>query len=297
LRALRDQGLTIRSEIAGTFTVQVDATDSPESVGEVDYALFCVKTYDIEAAARSALPLVGAGTTVIPVQNGIDSWERIGAVVGRDHLVGAVVYLAAARREPTVIDQRGAMRRFQLGEFGEIDEPSVGGPAAGETSIGQPSIGGTSNRIRAIASLFERAGIQVEKVTDVELARWTKFVMVCATGGVMALTRLPAGPIFACPETRQLFLDTMNEVVAIGLRLGVRLEPGLPSRFLDYVEHQMGPSTRSSQLEDLLAGRRLELESLNGTVVRLGNELGIETPMNDAIYAALKPYVDGSPAG
>jgi 2-dehydropantoate 2-reductase len=87
----------------------------------------------------------------------------------------------------------------------------------------------------------------------------------------------------------------MNEVLAIGLRLNVDLQPDLPARFLDYVEHQMGPSTRSSQLEDLLAGRRLELESLNGKVVRLGEELGIATPMNDAIYAALKPYVDGRP--
>ncbi|MBI4219358.1 MAG: NAD(P)-binding domain-containing protein [Chloroflexi bacterium] len=90
LAALRDEGLTVQSEFAGTFTVNVDATDSPETVGAVGHVLFCVKTYDIEAAARSALPLIGPATTVIPVQNGIDSWERIGAIVGKRSLVGGV---------------------------------------------------------------------------------------------------------------------------------------------------------------------------------------------------------------
>ncbi|MBI4220312.1 MAG: 2-dehydropantoate 2-reductase, partial [Chloroflexi bacterium] len=237
LAALRNEGLTIHSEFAGNFTVQVDATDSPETVGSVDHVLFCVKTYDIEEAARSALPLIGPHTTVVPVQNGIDSWERIEAIVGKGRLVPAVVYLAAARQGPTLIVQRGQMRKFQLGVMAD-----------------------RAGKVAEIISVLEQAVIQAEVVSDVEAARWTKFVMVCATGGVMALTRLTAGSIMACAETRQLFLRTMNEVVTVAGHLKVNLEPNLPLRFLDYVQHQMGPSTRSSQLEDLLAGRRLELE-------------------------------------
>jgi 2-dehydropantoate 2-reductase len=125
-------------------------------------------------------------------------------------------------------------------------------------------------------------------------ALWEKFAGICGAGAVPALTRLPLGPVLACSETREFLHDAVTETVAVGRARGV----GLPEDYAESVMQLLAgypPSARSSMLEDVEAGRRLELDALTGTVVRLGRECGVPTPVNTAIYAALKPYVDGAP--
>jgi 2-dehydropantoate 2-reductase len=118
--------------------------------------------------------------------------------------------------------------------------------------------------------------------------------LLAATGGVMAMTRLPLGPICACPETSVLFRGAIEEAAAVGRALGIPLRENCVDQHWAFVLRQ-DPSARSSMLNDVMAGHRLELEALNGTVVRLGRQLGIPTPLNFAVYAALKPYVEGTP--
>jgi 2-dehydropantoate 2-reductase len=124
---------------------------------------------------------------------------------------------------------------------------------------------------------------------------WEKFVNICAAGGVTALTRLPIGAILACPETSAFFRGTMQEVEAVARAGGI----ALPTECIDQLWAffaTLEPGARGSLYHDLAAGRRLELESLNGTIVRLGRQYGIATPFNFAIYAALKPYAKGAPS-
>jgi 2-dehydropantoate 2-reductase len=155
--------------------------------------------------------------------------------------------------------------------------------------------GGTSHRTEALQSTLQNSGITAELHSDIQIALWQKFLAICGVNGVTALTRLPMGEILACEETRNLLKGTMQEVEAVARASGAALPEECVDQSIDFF-NSMGPSIRGSMYYDLAAGRRLELDVLNGTVVRLGDEHGIPTPINFAIYAALKPYLDGAPS-
>ena len=272
LEALRARGLTLESSLAGTFTVPVQATDDPRGVGPVDLILFCVKTYDTDAAAASVRPLIQPETTLLSLQNGVDNEERIARLSGHPSGVGGVAYVVSAIKAPGLVAQTAGPGKIVLGELG----------------------GGESARTERLRDALQRAGIAAEVHPDIRAVLWQKFLFICAFSGVTALTRLPIGTVLADPVTRALFRGTSEEVEAIARAIGI----GLPD---DCVEQALAtasavePWGRGSLYGDLAGGRRLELEGLNGEVVRRGGELGIETPLNFATYAALRPYVDGTP--
>lgn len=271
LRAIRERGLTLKSQLHGEFTVRAAATDDPDSIGAVDLVLFCVKAYDLEAAARQCRGLVGPETLVIPVQNGIDTAKRLEAILGKGRVLGGLTYVAGQIEAPGVVVQRGTASELVFGEMS----------------------GGTSWRVEEIRDFFQTHGLPAELRNDIRLKLWEKFTVICATGGVLAVARLPFGGVFACAETGALMRGVMEEVGALARASGVALEAGNVDRLFDFLRENMAPEAKSSQLTDLEAGRRLELESLNGAAVRLGKELGVDTPLNFALYAALKPYVEG----
>jgi 2-dehydropantoate 2-reductase len=123
---------------------------------------------------------------------------------------------------------------------------------------------------------------------------WEKFILLAGTGGVLALTRLTLGPIRDSDTMRELFLGAIREAEAVGRALGIAMAPNiLESHWQSML--QLPRDARSSMRQDVVAGRRLELESLNGAIVRLGGELGVPTPLNFAIYAGLEAYGNGPP--
>lgn len=272
LEAICTQGLTVKSRLAGDFTLPVKATDDPGEVGPVELVLFCVKAYDTATAAEQIRPLVGQDTVVLSVQNGIENEEEIGKVVGSEPVIGAVAYVSSVIEAPGVIAQRAGPGKIVFGELA----------------------GGTSPRTERLQSTFQRAGIAAELRPDIRITLWDKFLFICAINGITALTRLPIGPILACPETRGLYRGTMEEVEVVARASGITLPDECVDQKLAFTSG-LESSARGSMYYDLAAGRRLELEVLNGTAVRLGREHGIPTPLNFAIYAALKPYADGAP--
>jgi 2-dehydropantoate 2-reductase len=272
LAAIRAQGLTVRSRLVGDFTVPAQATDDPAQAGAADLVLFCVKAYDTESAAELLRRAVAPETVILPVQNGIDSAERIGRVLGRDRVIGGLAGVSSVVEAPGVIEHRAGPDVIQLGELD-----------------GQPSA-----RTERIADALRRAGVKAEARSDIRVALWEKFVLICGLSGLTALTRLPIGAVLACAETRALYRQTMEETHAVGRSEGIALPDGVVERLLKFFEGS-DPTIRGSLYYDLAAGRRLEIETLNGTVVRLGRERDIPTPANFAIYAALKPYADGAP--
>jgi 2-dehydropantoate 2-reductase len=158
--------------------------------------------------------------------------------------------------------------------------------------LGEPN-GGLSRRVEAVAQVLRGAGIDAEAHAAPELPLWEKLVAHGAFGGMTALTRLPLGPMLACQETRAMLHDVILEIVAVGRARGV----AIPTESVDRIAAMadgLPPGARPSLLEDLVDGRRLELESITGAVVRTGMEFGVPTPMNVAIYAALKPYAEGA---
>jgi 2-dehydropantoate 2-reductase len=272
LEAIRNNGLTVRSRLVVDFTVKAEATDDPGQAGPADLVLFCVKAYDTEAAAERLRQAVGPDTVILPVQNGIDSAERIGRVVGAERVIGGLAAVSSVVKEPGVIEHRAGPDVIQLGE---MDGP----PSA---------------RAERIAETLRRAGVKAQVRPDMRVALWEKFVLICGLSGLTALTRLPIGAVLACPETKSLFRQVMEETETVGRAERVAVSDGHVERMVKFFEGS-DPTIRGSLYYDLAAGRRLEIETLNGTVVRLGRERGVPTPANFAVYASLKPYADGAP--
>jgi 2-dehydropantoate 2-reductase len=273
LEAIRKNGLAIKSVLAGDFSIPANATDNTHEIGPVDLVLFCIKAYDNAAAADQIRPLIGPETVVLSVQNGIDNEQQIGEVIGPEHIVGCVSYVSSIIESPGVIAQTGGPGKIVLGEMQ----------------------GGTSARTETIQNTLQNSGIAAELHSDIQVALWQKFLAICGVNGITALTRLPMGEILACEETRNLMRGTMEEVEAVARANGAALPGDCVDQSMDLFS-SLEPSIRGSMYYDLAAGRRLELDVLNGTLVRLGGERGIPTPINFAIYAALKPYLDGAPS-
>lgn len=270
LQALRAQGLRVESTLLGGLAQSpVRATDNPAEVGPVDGVLLTTKAHDLETTAEAMRPLIGPGTWVLPVLNGVEIAERIGAVLGMEHLLGGMTYVAAGIAAP------GVVRHL----------------ANNAITLGEPS-GGRSKRAEAVAALFERAGITATVSEDIQRDLWMKLMMFAANGGVLAAARSPMGPVLGDPDTRALYIAVVREVEAVARRRGVNLPPDAAEQVLAIADGFPGP-TESSMLRDIKAGKRLELEPVHGAIVRLGRLLGVPTPVCGFVYAVLKLHARG----
>ena len=266
LYAIRHEGLKVKS-IHGDFKVfRANATDDPAKVEPVDLVLFCVKTYNTDDAAEAIRPVIGPQTAVLSLQNGIDAAERIGKVVGMEHVIGGATWLSSAVEEPGVIKQISQFRRIV---FGELE-------------------GGRSERLRSIFEVLNSTGVTVEVSEDIQKILWTKFVFISAVSTLGSLTRLPMGDYRSVPETRSLLSGIMQEVEALARAQGIPLDPDIVQKSLDFMDHA-APHIKPSMQLDVESGRRTELESMVGVIGRKGRQLGISTPVADFLYSSLLP--------
>jgi len=270
LAALQEQGLRIESA-RGDVTVQpAQATDDPAAVGPVDLVIFAVKLYDTEQAAAAIRPLIGPATGVVSLQNGVDSVGVLSAELGREHVIGGSAHIAAVIAAPGVIRHTGTMARFL---FGELD-------------------GAQSERVAALSAALDKAGIDHQVSADIERDIWSKMVFLATFAGLTALIRLPIGPIRADPETRALYQEGLAEALAVARAKGIALPADFVAQTLARTD-QLPFEMKSSLLNDLESGRRLELPWLSGAIARMGEEQGVPTPTHAFITTALKLHTDG----
>jgi len=271
LQAIQRDGLRVRSAADGDFTVKVDAIGDPQRLSPADVVLFCVKAFDTESAATAIRPAIGPETAVVSLQNGVDNEETIARALGPGHAVGGVAWVFAAIEAPGVIVHRLGGRLA----FGEL-------------------AGGASPRLERLHAAFTTAGVPSEVSPDITRVLWEKYLLICAQAGMTALARAPIGVIRAVPESWQMYRRLAEEVAALGRAGGVRLASDAVDKTMRDAA-ALAPHVYSSLHTDLVQGRRLELEALFGHAVRLGERLGLATPTLFAVYAALKPHLDGPP--
>lgn len=265
LTALRERGLTLITA-DGIQTTPVYATDDPAAIGPVDIVLFCVKSYDTEAAAGQLAPLLGPDTIVVSIQNGIENEAKIAARIGAQHVLGAATYILAAIESPGVV--RSGSARIVVGELHD---------------------GPPTERVLALVDLIRRGGIQAEASSDVRLTKWEKYVLLVAFSAVTAATQLTVGDIRGSSAASAMLRAIMEEAWSVGRALGVPLRSDQVERSYKLVLAQADDEGTSLR-HDLLTGHRMELEALQGTLRRLGHETGIPTPWTDAAYAILQPW-------
>jgi 2-dehydropantoate 2-reductase len=266
LQAIRKTGLQVKS-VHGDFQVsKAKATDKPADVGPVDLIIFATKTYQTDEAAKAIKPMVGKDTVVVPLQNGIDAADRIGQVVGMDHVLGGATWLSAAIEAPGVIGQYSEFRRITLGEFS----------------------GKTTARLTSIYDLLKETGATVEVSDNILKVLWTKFVFISSVSAMGSLTRVTFGEYRGVPEARAVLGDAISEVAAVARARGVKLDADILAKTQAFIDSS-APGIKPSMQRDVEAGKPSELESLIGVVVRMGAEKNVPTPVMRFAYAMLKP--------
>jgi 2-dehydropantoate 2-reductase len=266
LRAMREEGLRVRS-VAGDFTVHpVRATDDPAEVGPVDAVLVATKTWQVEEACRTAAPLLGPETVVVTLQNGVEAPAQAARIVGRERVLPGVARIFSRVAEPGLVVHAGGPASVT---FGELDGPPT-------------------PRVLRLRDALAAAGVAVETPDDVLADLWAKFLFVVPMGGVGALARAPVGVLRGMPETRRLLEEAMGEILAVARARGIRLPDDVVARTMGFVDGQPAEGTTSLQ-RDVAAGRPSELEAWCGAVVRLGAESGVPTPLHRVMYHALLP--------
>jgi len=269
LEALRSKGLTLKSPL-GDANLKVKASENPAEFGTADVVLFAVKLWDTESAAERIRPLLGNGGVVIPFQNGVESIARLGKVLGAERVMGGAAYIAARIGEPGTIVQTGPIARLRFGTTLPAQRK------AAETFL----------------AACKDAKIDAELADDIERVLWEKFVLLVAISATTAITRKAIGAVRTDPDLRWLLETVMRETWAVGRKRGVKLADDQVAKTLAQAD-AFTPDMRASMAADLEAGGRLEAPWLSGAVARMAREAGVDATANRAIYAALKPYIDG----
>jgi 2-dehydropantoate 2-reductase len=264
VEAVRRDGLFLDC-VSFRERVPVGASTEISAARDAAFVLFCVKTLDTEEAARSLKPTLAPGAIVVSLQNGVDNVERIRAASGIDALP-SVVYVAAALPEPGHVKHSGR-GDLVIGEFPNHV------PVATEPA-----------RSDLVAELFVSGGVPCRISENIEVDLWTKLVMNCAGNAVSALARTNYGRAARDADTRELMSKVIAEAMAVARGVGVKLpDVDLVAAGLKLAE-ALGEAT-SSTAQDIVRGKPTEIGSLNGYVVKRGEELGIATPVNFTLYA------------
>jgi 2-dehydropantoate 2-reductase len=272
LAAMREKGLRVEGGRGESHLLPTQATDDPAAIGVVDMVLFCVKLWDVESAGERIRPMVGPETAVLPLQNGIDASERLLPILGSKAVMGGVAQISATIAEPGVIRQTGTFMRLI---FGELD-------------------GTRSARAEAFLALCQKAGFDATLSTTIVTELWMKFIMLASNAGMTALTRQPIGKLRDDPDIAPYFAAAYREVVDVARARGVPLPADVEQKMAGFNKNAP-PNMMASMAIDLIRGNRIELPWLSGKVVAMGRELGVPTPTHAMMYAALKPYVEGTP--
>ena len=269
LEALQANGLRIESPLGDAMLPDIHATNDPAGIGPVDLVLFTVKLTDTDAAAASLAPLVGPQTRILTLQNGIDSADMIARHVPRQQIAAGIIFIAVHVKEPGIVAHPGGMHAMTV--------DAMGGAMAAFFAACEKAVG-----IEAIAT------------DQPEQTVWRKFIALVAFSGVTAITRLPIGAAYANPDTLAFMRQLLDENIAIANACRQDFGPDDGEKIVKLFAGQPADQ-KSSMLIDLENGKPLELPWLSGRVHQLGKELGIATPANSAVWAALCPYVNGAP--
>jgi 2-dehydropantoate 2-reductase len=269
LEALQRNGLRINSPLGDLHLPKVSATDDTTTVGPVDLVFFSVKQYDTDAALALVPPLVGPDTVAIAFQNGVESVDKLKATVGAEHVAGGTSYISAVIDSPGVIRHTTSDRLI----FGELD-------------------GTKSARLERLHQACLAAGIHPLFTDQINVEIWTKFAHLTVFSAMTSAVRLPVGPIREDPDLVAMWQAALLESMAVARARGIALAPGFMDTTMKLVM-SWPPQMKASMFEDLERGRRLELPWLSGAIVRLGREVGVETPIHRFLVTILTPHVNG----
>ena len=264
LHRIQENGLRVKSVTSGDFSSQALAVDKPPDHYIPDVILYCVKAYHNEEACEVITPTIGSQTTILSLQNGIGCGDFLNSHFGKEKVLLGAAYIEASRSEAGVVQEYGGACRIALGD----------------------QSGNLTDRVVRVGNLLKDCNIDHRLSEDIMSDIWQKLVFISALSGMSCITRSRLEEVLDNEALSKMTMAVMRETRAAGTASGVVL----PS---DIVETTMAELLKhkcelvSSMYLDLMAGRPLEVDVINGAVSAIGKRFGVSTPVNDFISACL----------
>jgi len=265
LRAIKANGLIVKS-ILGDFKVDsVKATDNVQTIGFVDLIILAVKAWQVKEISSELKPIIKEDTIILPLQNGVLAAEELKEQIDQKNIIGGLCRIISKIESPGVINHFGITPTIL---FGEIDNSKT-------------------NRVQKIKELFDKSGINSNVSNDITSDLWKKIIAICVSG-LMAVSKTTYGELRELKETRQIMIDLLTEIYQLSQKIGIRIESDFLDKTISFIDSFPYDST-SSLTRDVWEGKPSEIEYQNGTVVRLGKKYGVDTPVNKFVYNCILP--------
>ena len=266
LEAIKQNGLTVKSHKGNFHATPALATDNLEKVGKVDLILLGVKSWQVEEVAKTLRPVLHKNTVVIPLQNGADNADKLLKILNKKHVVGGLCRIISFIESPGVISHPAFEPQIIFGELDNTKTP----------------------RLNNIKEVFDAAGFDNKIADNIQLDSWKKFMFIATISGIGALTRMPIDVLRSNPYLKQVMIDTAQEIKTIANAKNIDItQQDIDSMFMAI--DKQAPGTTASMQRDIMDGKPSELENFNGYIVKQGQQLHIETPVNSFIYNCLVP--------
>ncbi len=270
--ALRARGLHVTTPAGPVTIASVTASDSASELGASDLVVVTVKNYDLDAVAPSLAPLLAKHTALLPLQNGVDAYDILATALGHELILKGTVSIKSHVEAPGVIVCKSPFCRIKLGP-------------------GNP--GGANAANSAVSLLNSAIGVEASLSPDIDRDLWMKFVMLASFSAVSCMARATIGQVHSNPQTYATVVKAAEEAAGVGRALGIDLPADMEKVVYTQIA-DMPKDGRPSMLEDLEAGRRLELPWLSGAVVRLGTAAKVPTPIHALANALLSIHAQGN---
>jgi len=265
LKAIQQNGLQLFTKEGDYVSRPKIATHNPKKVGTLDLVFFCTKSYSLESSAQKISACVNKNTVVIPLLNGVNSAERLRAVLLQTNVLSGSVYIISHIEKPGVISQEGGACKLT---FGMDDQESA-------------------KKFSYILDILLKAKINAVLTDKISEVLWTKYLLMCPVGSLTSATGETYGSIWANPLLRKKARDMMLEVVAVAKAHHVILKEEAVDKAMEMIG-SFGYNSKTSMQLDREKGRQMEIDALTAYLCRAGKESGVPTPLHDEIYLQLK---------
>jgi len=266
LEAIQKKGLQLNSPKGDCLVFPANATSDISKVTDIDLILVCVKSWQLAEAAEKIRPVLSENAMVISLLNGVNNAEILTSFIAKKHLLGGLCKVVSKIDDYGIINHISFEPTIVFGEFNNVK----------------------TERSLSLEKLFLKAGITTKLADNIQTEIWAKFLFITTISGIGALTRATIGEIIVLPQLREIMRRTAEEIVAVAIAKGVYLSDDLVEQQFKMIDSQPYNTTSSLQ-RDMMEGKPSELEAQNGTIAKMGIELGIPTPVNEFIYYCLLP--------
>lgn len=262
-QAMKQNGLLVKSYMGNFHVPQISVYSSIGEIPTPDIVIVAVKAWQVEDVGRQLFPSITADTLVLPLQNGVMANEELCRNIPGKQVLGGLCRILSKIESPGVIHHFGVEPSIVLGKI----DPK------------------TSNTYNQLALLLNEAGIKTLVAEDIITEKWKKFISICISG-LLAVTHSSYGEVLEYPPTRQMAVDILTEGIAVANALKIHLPHTYIQKTMAVLD-SLPYNSNSSLTRDIVAGRPSELDYQNGTLVKLGLQHGVPTPVNKFIFDCL----------